>query len=294
MRPTDARTAIGIVFACFTALGVVACARTPIPYVLTPAPPEARADISRIGILGPPPPEFTNEEPKPGAGWGYLRGVGYCFADTLGVASAAVQPEPIVLAWAIVGCPTIGGLVGVARSPSDAETVEARAALERIGGEGAFGDALRAELARQLAQDAPQYTVALLAPDGTDPLGAPVDVVVALTDLSVMLMQCDRARRWVPPPLTLYAAVDAELRRVDTGAVVHRARFEHWGETFAFAVWSAAGAERFAQGLAGAQRSLAGQLRYSFFVGRGPLTLPWKFCLNQPWEWPWKEWATPY
>ncbi len=97
-------------------------------------------------------------------------------------------------------------------------------------------------------------------------------------------MQCaPHETTYILPPLTLYAAVDAKLLRGATRAVVHRVRFEYWGETFPFVTWGAAGADRFALGVARAVRSLAEQLVQSFFVARTPTKLTWPRCLNQPW-----------
>lgn len=268
-----------LVALCGVALGAAACART--PQMLTPARPEARAHISRIGILGPPPLRFTYGEPPPpgGAGAGYERTVKECFEG----AAATVHPIPLLAASVL--CPTVFGALGAALTSSEAEVAEARAALERVGAEN-VGDALRGDLVVLLARDAPQYAVALLGPDGTDPLGAPVDTVVALKNLSVTLMPCSR-RSTSGAPLTLYAAVDAELRRADTRAVVHRARIEYWGETFPFGAWGGAGAERLALGLARAQRSLAEQLVQSFFLAQGRMAMKWPFCENQLWR---KRW----
>jgi hypothetical protein len=91
--------------------------------------------------------------------------------------------------------------------------------------------------------------------------------------LHVTLLRCGGGTPIVPP-LTLYAAVDARLVRADTGAVLHHARIEHWGETFPFVGWGAGGAARFARGLDRAQNSLAEQLVQSFFVAQTPTALP--------------------
>jgi hypothetical protein len=176
---------------------------------------------------------------------------------------------------------------------SDAEVAEARAGVERIHRENAFGDDLRDDLARLLAREAPQYAVALLAPDGTEPLGAPVDTLLALTNLNASLLQCSRKRTAAGKPVTLYAWVDAELLRAADRTVLRRARIEYWGETFAFTDWGATGGARLALSLANAQRSLAEQLAQSFFVAEGPTAMTWPFCKNQPWrkllERPWRK-----
>ena len=286
MRSAGARTVIGIALAGLTALGVVACG--PTPQVLAPAPPDVRAQMSRVGILGPPPPQFIYvEPPTPGAGWGYLRGVGVCFDGAFNVGG---QGAPLVILGAIVSCPTIGGLVGAVENPSEAEVAEARTALERRGGDGALGDALRGDLVALLARDAPQYAVDLLAPAAADgpPLETAADTVIVLEKLTVELMRCDAAAH-IAPPLTLYAAVDAQLLRGAPRPMLHQARFEYWGENFPFAVWGADGAERFAQGLASARRSLAEQIVQYFFVAPTPIKLWWPLCGNQPWRRPW-EW----
>jgi hypothetical protein len=284
MGSSAVRTAIGIALAGLTALGAGAC--TPMPQVLAPAPPDVRAQMSRVGILGPQPPLVTHEEPPTtGAGWGYLRGVGVCFRDMLEAAMGMGYGGGFAFFGAVAGCPTIGGVVGAVRTPSDAEVVEARTALERIGRESTLGDALRGDLAALLARDAPQYAVALLAPDDSEapPLGAPVDTVVALGRLTVDLMQCD-THTHIVPPLTLYATVDVQLLRADTRAVLHQARLQYWGESLPFGVWGAAGAERFILGLSQAGRSLAEQIVQSFFVAETPTTLTWPRCGNQLWK----------
>jgi hypothetical protein len=113
--------------------------------------------------------------------------------------------------------------------------------------------------------------------------------VVALEKLTVELMRCDVAAN-IAPPLTLYAAVDAQLLRGAPRPVLHQARFEYWGENFPFAVWGADGAERFTLGLASAQRSLAEQIVQSFFVAQAPTALRWPRCGNQAWKRPKRPW----
>ncbi len=109
-------------------LAAAACA--PTPQVLAPAPLEARSHIHRIGILGPPPPPVTyGEDPTPGAGRGYLKGVGVCFGRMLEGPPGTGQGIFLAVPAAIVGCPTIGGLVGAVQNPSPAEVEAARAAL---------------------------------------------------------------------------------------------------------------------------------------------------------------------
>jgi len=254
--------------------GAVACART--PQMLTPAPPEARAHSHRIGILEPPPLLLLQPvAPAPGVAAGYKRGVGECF-------DGGLAPSYLILAATLVLCPTVGGAVGVAQNASASEVAEAREALERIGREHPFGDGLRGELAHRLVQAAPPYAVALLAPDGTDPLGAPVDRVLALTFPTVTLLPYSRTRiRTDGAPLTLYVSVDAELRRAGTNAVVHRDRIECWGERFSFMDWGAADGERLALGLARAQRSLAEHLAQHFFQVQTPTATKRLFCENQ-------------
>jgi len=260
--------------------GAVACVRT--PQMRTPAPPDARAYSHRIGILELPPLQLMQPvAPAPGVGAGYKRGVGECF-------DGGLAPSYLILAATLVLCPTVGGAVGVAQNASATEVAEAREALERIGREHPFGDGLRDELAHRLAREAPHYAVALLAPDGTDPLGAPVDAVVNLVWFQVYLMQCDTDRHTVPP-LTLYAWVHAELVRVADRTVLHRARVEYWGEAVSLVAWGAGGGERLARGLARAQRSLAEQLAQSFFLAQTPTPMTWPFCKNQPWRNRWER-----
>ena len=270
----------GVVLAGLATLGMVACTHS---QVLAPVPPEIRGQIHRIGILAPPLPQWRYAEPPAqGAGWGYLRGVGVCFGGAL--SSGGGQGAPFVLALAIVGCPTVGGLVGAVQNPSVAEVTEARATLEPIGSAADIGEALRGNLVALLARDAPQYGVRLLTPDEADqlPLGLPVDTVLALENLRVELLQCDTASH-VTPPLTLYTVVDAELLRAANRAPLHRERFEYWGETFTFAEWGAAGGDRLALGLARAERSLAEQLVQTFFVAQAPTEMTWPRCVNQGW-----------
>jgi hypothetical protein len=254
--------------------------------LLTPLPPDIRAQVARIGIFGPPPPGLTYVEPlDPGAGWGYLRGAGVCFGGMIMGASSAGHGAALMVAAAIVGCPTIGGLVGVVQNPSEAEVAESRTALERRGGAGALGDALRGDLVALLARDAPQYAVDLLAPAAADgpPLETAADTVIVLENLTVELLRCDAATH-IAPPLTLYAAVEAQLLQGAPRPVLHRARFEYWGESAPFGAWGAADAERFAQGLASAGRSLAEQIVQSFFVAQAPTALRWPRCGNQAWR----------
>jgi hypothetical protein len=219
MRSAGARTVIGIALAGLIALGAGACA--PAPQWLLPIPPDIRAQISRVGILGPPPPQFTYVEPL----------------------------DP-----------------------------------------GAFGDALRDDVVALLARDAPQYAVELLAPTASDgpPLETSADTVVALENLTVDLRRCDVAEH-VAPPLTLYAAVDAQLLQGAPRPVLHRARFEYWGESATFGAWGAADAEQLAQGLASARRSLAEQIVQSFFVAQAPTALRWPRCGNQAWRYKARE-----
>lgn len=198
---------IGIALAGLTALGAAACA--PAPQWLIPIPPDIRAQMSRVGILGPPPPKFAYAKPPtPGAGWGYLRGVGLCFDGAF--KSGGGEGAPFVILGAIVGCPTIGGLAGAVQNPSDTEVEDARAALERLGGDGALSDALRDDVVALLTRDAPQYAVELLAAAASDgpPLETSADTVVALENLSVALLQCDGDQH-IAPPLALYAVLDA-------------------------------------------------------------------------------------
>jgi len=277
MRSAGARTVIGTVLAGLIALGIVACA--PAPQWLIPLPPDIRAQIARVGIFGPPPPQFTYVEPlNPGAGWGYGRGVDLCLSE-------AGKSGVLVFAGAFVGCPTIGGLVGAVQNPSDAEVAEARTALKRRGDDGALGDALREELVVLLARDAPQYAVDLLAPAAADgpPLETAADTVIVLEKLTVDLRRCDAADH-IAPPLTLYAAVEAQLLQGAPRPVLHRARFEYWGESATFWAWGTADAERFAQGLVSARHSLAEQIVQSFFVGQAPTALRWPRCGNQAWR----------
>jgi len=255
--------------------GAVACVRT--PQMRTPAPPDARAYSHRIGILELPPLQLMQPvAPAPGVGAGYKRGVGECF-------DGGLAPSYLILAATLVLCPTVGGAVGVAQNASATEVAEAREALERIGREHPFGDGLRDELAHRLAREAPHYAVALLAPDGTDPLGAPVDAVVALTNPTVTLLPYSRTRiRTDGAPLTLSVSVNAELRRPDTNVVLHRARIECQGERLSFMDWGAAGGARLALGLASAQRSLAEHLAQHFFQVQTPPAMKGMFCANQP------------
>jgi hypothetical protein len=191
----------------------------------------------------------------------------------------------LMAAAAIVGCPTIGGVVGVVQNPSEAEVAEVRTALERRGGDGALGDALRDDLVALLARDAPQYAVDLLAPAAADgpPLETAADTVVVLEKLTVELRRCDVAKH-IAPPLTLYAAVEAQLLQGTPRPVLHHARFEYWGESATFGAWGAADAERFVQGLASARRSLAEQIVQNFFVAQAPTALRWPRCGNQAWR----------
>ena len=193
-------------------------------------------------------------------------------------------------AGAIVGCPTIGRLVGAAQNPSEAEVAEARTALKRRGDDGALGDALREDLVVLLARDAPQYAVELLAPTASDrpSLETSADTVIALKKLTVELRRCDAADH-IAPPLTLYAAVEAQLLQGAPRPVLHRARFEYWGESATFGAWGAADAEHFAQGLASARRSLAEQIVQSFFVAQAPTALRWPRCGNQAWRYKARE-----
>jgi hypothetical protein len=188
-------------------VGLAAAACAPAPQVLAPAPLEARSHIHRTGILGPPPPPITfGEDPTPGAGWGYLKGMGVCFGRML---EDPGPGEGIILALpaAIVGCPTIGGLVGAVQNPSAAEVEAARAALEQFRGDGDIGEALRGELAALLARDIPQYEVSVLGRAGRDRDSPPsdVDTLIELDNLSVALMQCDGDTH-ILPSLALYAA----------------------------------------------------------------------------------------
>jgi hypothetical protein len=270
-------------------LAVVACgaaACTPTPQMVAPTPPDVRARIHHLGILGPPSLRLTYEEPTPGAGAGYRQGMEECGA-------AAVTGGVIGMTVGLLGCVTIGGLIGAVANVSETEVAEARAGLERIHRENSFREGLRGDLARLLAREAPQYAVALLAPDGTDPLGAPVDTVLALTDPNASLLPCSRSSTTAGKSVTLYAWVDAELLRAADRAVLRRARIEYWGETFAFTDWGATGGERLALGLANAQRSLAEQLAQSFFLAERPTAMTWPFCKNQPWrkrlERPWRK-----
>ncbi len=205
------------------------------------------------------------------------------------IMGASGQGAALALAMAIVGCPTIGGLVGAVQNPSAAEVEEARAALEQFRGESDIGEALRGDLAALLARDTPQYEVSVLEREGRDrySVASHVDTVIGLDNLVVDLIRCDLGEH-ILPPLTLYARVDAELLRADDRAVLHRARLEYWGESFPFAVWGAASAERFALGLARAQRSLAEQLVQSFFVAKTPTEMTWPRCLNQYWKGKWQ------
>src|SRR5512139_3630059 len=228
----------------FAAIGAVACTHS---QVLAPVPPEIRGQIHRIGIPAPPLPQWRYPvPPAEGAGWGYLRGMGVCFGEMLKPPGAG-QAAAIVLALAIVGCPTIGGLVGAVENPSVAEVTEAHAAVEPLGGAADIGEALRGNVAVLLARDAPQYAVRLLTPDEAEqlPPGLPVDTVIALEHLQVVLLQCDTASH-LRPPLTLYARVDAQLLLAADRAPLHRERFEYWGETFTFVEWGAGGGERLA------------------------------------------------
>ena len=283
MRSAGARTMIGTALAGLIALGAVACA--PAPQWLIPLPPDIRAQISRVGIFGPAPLQFTYVEPRDlGAGSGYLRGAGVCFLGMMagGAATANTTVILVMTAAAIVSCPTIGGVVGAVQNPSDAEVAEARAALERRGDAGALSDALRGDLVALLARDAPQYAVDLLAPAAPDgpPLETAADTVIVLENLTVELLRCDAAAH-ITPPLTLYAAVEAQLLQGAPRPVLHRARFEYWGESAPFGAWGAADAERFAQGLASARRSLAEQIVQSFFVAQTPIELKWPHCGNR-------------
>jgi hypothetical protein len=260
-------------------LGMVSCTYT---QVLAPVPPDIRGQIHRVGIPAPPLPQWRYPEPPAqGAGWGYLRGVGVCFEEMTKVLTSDVGVL-VGVPLMIVGCPTVGGLVGAVQNPSVAEFTEARAAVDTIGGAEEVGEALRGDLVALLARDAPQYPVRLLTPDEVDqlPSGLPVDTVMALENLRVELLQCDTASH-VTPPLTLYAVVDAELLRAANRAPLHRERFEYWGETFTFAEWGAAGGDRLALGLARAERSLAEQLVQTFFVAQTPTKLKWPHCVNQ-------------
>lgn len=263
------------------ACGAAAC--TPTRQMVAPTPPDVRARIHHIGILGPPSLQLTYGEPTPGAGAGYRQGVEDCFSGTLGKGGF------LGIIVSLVGCPTIGGLVGAVANVSEAEVAEARAGLEHIHREHAFGEGLRDDLARLLAREAPHYAVALLAPDGTDPLGAPVDTVLALTDPQASLLPCSPSSSTAGAPVTLYAWVDAELRRADDRAALRRARIEYWGKAFAFTDWGATGGKRLALGLADAQRSLAEQLAQVFFLAEGPTAMTWPYCKNQPWRKRWER-----
>jgi len=258
------------------AWGAVAC--TPTRQMIAPTAPDAQSHPHRIGILGLPPLQLTYAEPPaPGAGAGYKRGVGECFNG-----AGHSMRSPLVFAAAVTLCPTVGGTVGAALNVSATEVAEAQTALARIGREHPFGDGLRGELAHQLVQAARPYAVALLAPDGTDPLGAPADRVVVLTNPTVTLLSYRRSKiRTDGAPLTLYVSVDAELRRAGTNAVVHRDRIECWGERFSFMDWGAADGERLALGLARAQRSLAEHLAQHFFQVQTPTATKRLFCENQ-------------
>lgn len=259
----------------FVACGAVAC--TPTPQMIAPASPDARAHLHRVGILELPPLQLTYPAPPtPGVGPGYKRGVGECF-------DRYVAPSHLILAATAVLCPTVGGAVGAAQNVSASEVAEAQAALERIGRAHPFGDGLRGELAYRLVQAAPPYVVALLAPDGTDPLGAPVERVVVLTNPTVTLVSYRRTKiRTDGEALTLYASVDAELRRAGTNAVVHRDRIECRRESFSYMDWGAAGGERLTLGLASAQRSLAERLAQHFFQVETPTAMKRTFCAIQP------------
>jgi len=89
-----------------------------------------------------------------------------------------------------------------------------------------------------------QYVVELLAPAASDgpPLEAAADTVVALENLTVDLRRCDVAEH-IAPPLTLYAAVDAQLIRGEPRLMLHQSRFEYWGESATFGAWGAADAD---------------------------------------------------
>jgi hypothetical protein len=289
MRCVGARAVVGIVLAGATGFGAAACVRNLAPQMLAPVPPELRAQIHHIAILGPPPPRFFYEKSASGAGWGYLRGMGGCFGGAL-AGGGAVGKDALgaaaVLAAGIVGCPTIGGLVGAVRNPSDSEVAEARVALERVAGEATLDAALRRDLAAQLARGAPRYEVALWTSDRPDqPLpDVPVDTVLTLENLRVTLLHCGEDY-YIVPPLTLYAIMDAQLRQADTRAVLHTTQIEYWGEeTFSFQAWGASGGEHFALGLGQARASLVEQLVQSFFVAQVPLTLRWPPCRNQSWR----------
>lgn len=161
----------------------------------------------------------------------------------------------------------------------DAAPLLRRDPLERLGGAGEFGDALRGDLVALLARDAQQYAVDLLAPAAPDgpPLETAADTVIVLENLAVELLRCDAAAH-ITPPLTLYAAVEAQLLQGTPRPVLHRARFEYWGESAPFGAWGAADAERFAQALASARRSLAEQIVQSFFAAQTPIKLKWPHC----------------
>lgn len=261
-------------------LGLVACA---YKQVLVPVAPEIRGQIHHIGIAAPPLPQWRYPEPPTqGAGWGYLRGMGVCFGEMAKGGASAGQGAIILVALMLVGCPTVGGLVGAIQNPSAAEVTEARAAMEPLGGAADVGEALRGNVAVLLARDAPQYAVRLLTLDEVEqlPPGLPVDTVIALEHLQVVLLPCDTASH-ISPPLTLYAVVDAQLLRAANRAPLHRERFEYWGETFTLTEWGATGGERLAQGLARAERNLAEQLVQTFFVAQSPTKLAWPRCVNQ-------------
>ena len=270
----------------FAVLGAVAC--TPTPQVLAPVPQEIRGQMHCIGIPAPPLPQWRyREPPAQGAGWGYLRGMGLCFLEMTNVLTSEVGVL-IGVPLMVVGCPTVGGLVGAVQNPSAAEVTAVRAAVEPLGSAADVGEALRGNVAALLARDAPQYAVRLLTPDEAEqlPPGLPVDTVIALENLRVELLQCDTASH-VTPPLTLYAVVDAQLLRATNRAPFHKERFEYWGETFTFAEWGAAGGDRLGLGLARAERSLAEQLVQTFFVAQTPTKMTWPRRFNQSWKGRW-------
>jgi hypothetical protein len=108
----------------------------------------------------------------------------------LGGAGHAGDGAALMLPFATIGCPTIGGLIGAVQSPSETEVQEAHAALESGCGPEHLGEALRGDLGALLARDAPQYQVTLLAPSEAEqpPAALAPDTVIALENLRVALV----------------------------------------------------------------------------------------------------------
>jgi hypothetical protein len=113
-------------------------------------------------------------------------------------------------------------------------------------------------------------------PSGTD---GSIDTLLTLSNLVVKLMPCD-GREHIVPPLTLYAAVDAELLRAGDHTLLHRAHVEYWSaDRMPFTAWGANQADRLVRALADSERSLAEQIVQRLFLAAASPESPSQKCL---------------